>query len=90
MIERSHVESLTNQPLDDLELVDMAEHEIRLDAVRAQPLEVLDVKAGPASAQSPAQASLAFSSFSKWVPLMSSSLHIWMTSIIPVPIAIVT
>src|SRR6185437_4239678 len=47
MIERTRIEAGADQPLDGLELVDVSQHEERLDVVRPQALEVLDIEGRP-------------------------------------------
>ena len=44
MFERSHVDTGADQPLDDFELVDMRRHEIGLNSVPVEPLQVLQVE----------------------------------------------
>jgi hypothetical protein len=44
VIQGSHVQAAPNQPLHGLERTHACQHEVRLDVVRAQSLQVLDVE----------------------------------------------
>ena len=43
-IQRPHIDACADQPLDDLNLVDMCRHKVGLNPVLAEPLEVLEVE----------------------------------------------
>src|SRR5262249_23260233 len=43
-VQRTHVDPRTDQPLDDLPLVNMSGNKVRLDAVLSKTFEVLDIE----------------------------------------------
>ena len=76
-VHRPHVDARADQPLDDLELVHVAGHEIGLDAgVRAAASDARCRRPESASTTMPLQAACTLGS-SRWVPLTSSGMKHW-------------